>query len=156
MRGRPVLCWSAQGDAAKAEMIDVFLKYASSKRPHPQPFTSTANKKQRQWRTSPFEVTRNRLAIIGRSHAQTCNEALVGSLPETAVWLDRKWLRSDQSQRCAAAAPLRRRGMLRLRTLFRSSSKREANDDIRKLQTGQRLIAGKLVLHRNKEILFQI
>lgn len=61
-------------------------------------------KKIRQWRTFPFEVTRNRLAIIGRSQAQTCNEALVGYLPQTAVWLDRKWLRNDQSQRAAALA----------------------------------------------------
>lgn len=57
-----------------------------------------------QWRTFPFELTSNRLAIIGRSQAQTCNEALVGYLPEAAVWLDRKWLRNDQSQRGAVAA----------------------------------------------------
>lgn len=54
-----------------------------------------------QRRTFPFELTRNWLAIIGRSQIQTCNEALVGYLLKTAVWLDRKWLRKNQSQRGA-------------------------------------------------------
>ena len=52
-------------------------------------------------RTFPFELTRNRLAIIGRSQTPTCDEALVGYLLGTAVWLDRKWLRKNQSLRGA-------------------------------------------------------
>lgn len=100
------LSYGAEQDVAEAEMINTsFLSFTRWILPDEQPsFTQTTNKKIRQRRTFPFELTRNRLAIIGRSRAQTCNEALVGYLPETAVWLDRKWLRKDQSQSGAAAA----------------------------------------------------
>lgn len=63
-------------------------------------------------RTFHSSLQWNRLAIIGRSQAQTSSAALVGSLHKSAVWLDRKWLRRNQSQR---GAPLPEAGLPSLR-----------------------------------------
>lgn len=63
-------------------------------------------------RTFHSSLQWNRLPIIGRSQAQTSSAALVGSLRKSAVWLDRKWLRRNQSQR---GAPLPAAGLPSLR-----------------------------------------